>query len=334
MRLTIPIPRFLYLEKMFSKSNFSLYFLTAKAVPTGRDIFWLGIIASVLSVVCFIANSNYLRTFFYLSVKLGLEELTQRFRLIYLDTNIFFEDHNKSREGDYPGLDNQIREAQSFAQIRQSDVDRHRARIHDLIAVCEQHSSIVTVDEILNEYEESQEMLDRTLRYLSERDGQQKHYGMRKQLRGICQSHRKLYELLQGRVVNLVSAEPLVRALLTLDLEKSKDGRFVKKNGRGRDQEIYQRDITLVANAIQAAVEKKDPIAVMSNDNDVINLVRNIGDRYRNNSPITSECSVKLQDSVFVYSPCRELWHPGLNVVFRADTETNVRLRYAARRRR
>src|SRR3989338_11025516 len=56
--VVILIPRFLYRLRIPSKSSFALYFLTAKAVPTGKDILVFCCISYVLSLVCFVINSD------------------------------------------------------------------------------------------------------------------------------------------------------------------------------------------------------------------------------------------------------------------------------------
>ncbi|HIH11984.1 TPA: hypothetical protein HA241_07385 [Candidatus Woesearchaeota archaeon] len=264
-----------------------------------------------------------------------LEELAKKSKLVFVDNNIFFQDRNKGREGVYLNLGDQVKKAKSFYDIRQSDIDRHLARMLHLVDVCERYSQIVTVDEILYEYDESRDFLGRTFDRLKQRHHDKRYYGTVQELLKICGLHRDLYNLLQLRTANRQSAEPLVRALLRTDLHKPKDGRFMKVgNGIPKDNVTYQRDITLVANAIQAAVEEEGSIAILSDDCDIFNLVRNIGEKYRDNSPISPECSTKLKRSVTAYSTDVNLWHPGLMIVHVTDTEMNMRLRYRKRERR
>ena len=73
--VVILIPRFLYRLRIPSKSSFALYFWTAKAVPTGKDILLFVFRPFCVSkVVCFMVELNNLLALFYLSVKLGIKD--------------------------------------------------------------------------------------------------------------------------------------------------------------------------------------------------------------------------------------------------------------------
>src|SRR3989338_621328 len=69
------IPRFLKRERIWSKSSFWLYLLTAKLVPIGNVIFCFAVRVSVLSLYCLVINSSKLRTLYYVSVKVGFHRL-------------------------------------------------------------------------------------------------------------------------------------------------------------------------------------------------------------------------------------------------------------------
>src|SRR3989338_1325760 len=73
-----------------------LYFFTAKAVPTGKDIFLFVPKDSVRSFVCFMSDLNKTTNLFYLTVKLGLDlDMEPQVFCWTVKLSVFRAQHNK-----------------------------------------------------------------------------------------------------------------------------------------------------------------------------------------------------------------------------------------------
>lgn len=257
----------------------------------------------------------------------SLENLAKNCKFVFLDNCIMNLDHNVDmKENDDmhqgktdPSLATRLGAASNFSEVKQSNLNRHAAHAQRIKEMVLKYKSIVSCPEIMKEYLDFFEHIDRTRIYFKERSNNKRPGKKETKLREIIDTHRNIYQCFKKRKKQLhpdYCSDILIRRHMHLSYD-----RLFTKVSSDVKKDVSLGDAKLVGSALTTAFEYPGEVAIVTRDLDVVNLLRNFAKFYslgRLNSELRGR---KLQGSATVYIPSKDNWIPKMGLQFVCDTK-------------
>lgn len=241
-----------------------------------------------------------------------LEQLAENATWICLDANLFSRDKDyaqTTREkeqkivtGDCFAV--KLGAAKRFSDIKLSALYRqakHSARLLNLI---KNQVDIQAVPKVLDEYKCLINHIERSLDYFL---GKTKARTGKKErsLRDIRDNHQKIYSFLRKRKIDSFGADEISSFLIEKMMHKPTERIFNKKNIK---QETNPADAEIISYALLEALGYESRIAIISNDFDLPNILKNFIKAYEDEKLPSHLRYMDLQGTINIYFMDKENW--------------------------
>lgn len=241
---------------------------------------------------------------------------------IYLDASIFNTDLNKNevlksiKNHQYhhvPSIVLRLGAASHFREVKYRPLQRQAQYAERLCALVSAHTGVVSVPAIIEEYQKYITALGTSLEFLKSHSSTRKKGSKQAALEEILRHHRRIHYLLATRSDTSVSNASIAQMMKNFKMHLSGDGRYVKRYGQV-EPEVAPADAELCAEAYAHASHYFGDVAVITKDNDIVNLVRNFGRFMQNGSRPSSLRDFALRGSVRTYFPSATSWVPNFGI--------------------
>lgn len=253
-----------------------------------------------------------------------LEKLAREETDIYLDNSVLNRDINdKTRKKIYQEVGREpadlplrLGAAKKFSDVKQCALNRQAYFCCHFNQIVTSYANLKSVPEVLAEYDAFIKHLEVTLKFFKGRSRVRKPGKKELKLKEIIETHLNTYRILEERSAPQPDGCLFSSLLKEKRMHFSRDSLYVKRC-HPVSQEASEGDADLVGNALANAFIGKET-AILSQDLDIVNLVRNFAQDHHHN--LIELGQRKIQGKVSVYFPSETGWVPGFKVSFVCNT--------------
>lgn len=211
--------------------------------------------------------------------------------------------HSPNSFGKYLGA------VKGFSELRYPRLQRHYRFISGLEGVVRAQERVSTSVAVVEDYTVLLRHFEETLRFLQQNGSSRRRGKKQEGLERIQEKHLSLYNLLNARALPLCEeAQQLAEYLCEERLHLPRGGLgYQKRYSKVREKTDWS-DAALVADAFLSARERQKPVALVSVDADVMNLVRNLGKDIHHKKASLDVLYMDITAPVRVYAPAHHGW--------------------------
>lgn len=224
-----------------------------------------------------------------MSYTLTLEELSETVKRAYVDTSVLAEDWSV------------LKSANGFPDDM---LNCHVPFSSNLEKIISSQANIVSVPEILVEYNAFISLLATKILYVQREETHEKRW----RVQTVFNQHGNILRYLRKRVQYDPREEIIQEFLVEFGLHRPTTSMFMKRNFKS---ETSRADASLVSAAILDAKDSGEPVAIVTGDYDIANLVVNFARLYARGLVPTV---VQNRAQINVYFPVRDAWKEKLSL--------------------